>query len=156
MSNNEIESKISGLGGWLILFGFIVIIQPLIFLNSLIRDFLPVFNDGTMEILFNNLPELGYFIYFEIFVIFATMIVSFFNIYLFFAKKKLFPKLIIIILLFTLFWIIIDAYIVAVITPNTDFFDEESIIAIITSTMKCVIWVPYVMVSKRVKNTFIN
>lgn len=76
--------------------------------------------------------------------------------YLFFKKKKLFPRCFIGISLFTLLYGLIDALAARVVLPNEPIFDPDTMKELIRTFIGILIWVPYMLKSKRVKVTFVN
>ncbi len=156
----HITKKYEGLGGWLILVGISVVISPLRLLTEL-KTFLPIFNNGTWEALTTPTLE-SYNSFFsslligEILFNSLMMLFSAYLIYLFFTKKSFFPKLYIWVLILNLVFIPLDAILVSLAFPNTEVFDVETIKAIGKALLASLIWIPYLLISKRVKATFIN
>lgn len=77
-------------------------------------------------------------------------------IYLFFLKHYLFPKLYIGIVAASLIFIPLDAWIVTRVFPGTPMFDPDTTKEFMRSFIAGVIWVPYMLVSERVKITFVE
>lgn len=75
---------------------------------------------------------------------------------LFFSKKKEFPKWYIGTFLFTIMFILVDAFAIKFVLPQEPVFDAETIKELVRTTIAAVIWVPYMLVSERVKATFIK
>ena len=125
----------SGLGGWLILVGLGVIISP-------------------FYILF------GLLIWMEIVVNLIIFLCSIYLIFLFFAKKTFFPKFYIWFVFGSLAFVIVDAIVAGMLVkdmlPDEPIFDSETIKEIVRLLITAIIWVPYMMVSKRVKATFVK
>lgn len=76
--------------------------------------------------------------------------------FLFFSKKKIFPRWYIGMLLFTLVFILIDALAIKSVLPNEPVFDAETVKELGRSLIATLIWVPYMLISKRVKATFVK
>ena len=76
--------------------------------------------------------------------------------YKFFALSRSFPKWYIGITLFSLVFIVAGAFIIKLILPNEPVFDSDTTGEIMGGVIMAVIWVPYMLVSKRVKATFIK
>jgi hypothetical protein len=158
MTNNN-EPK--GLGGWLVLVGIGVVISPIRLLTTLVPTYKPIFEDGSWEALTMvgseaYTPYFGSLLIGEI--IFNTIIVaaSIYLIYLFFSKHYLFPKFYICIVAASLIFIPFDAWIVTKIFPSEPMFDPETTKEFMRSLIAGVIWVPYMLVSKRVQATFVE
>ncbi|MCB4766586.1 MAG: DUF2569 family protein [Sulfurovum sp.] len=153
--------KHEGLGGWLILVGIGVVLSPLRQLAKLSKAYLPIFNDGTWEALTTPTSEsynssFSSLLMGEIFFNSLIIIASLYLIYLFFAKKSFFPKLYIWILVFSLIFILLDAVVVSSLFPNIEVFDVETMKEIGRTVIVSLIWIPYMLISKRVKATFVN
>jgi magnesium-transporting ATPase (P-type) len=157
-----INNKYEGLGGWLILVGIGLVISPLILLAKLSKVYLPMFNDGTWEALTTLTSEsynssfLSFLLAGEMFFSSLMTLASLYLIYLFFTKKSFFPKLYIWILVFSLIIIPLDAILASSIFPNKEVFDAEKIKEIGRIVLVSLVWIPYMLISKRVKATFVN
>jgi hypothetical protein len=159
-SNGEMLKVKEGLGGWLILVGIGLCFSPIkIFAEFGI--FKQIFSDGTWEALtlpsseFYN-PLFGVILCFEIigncvfFIAFISLI------FLFFKKKQIFPKVYIITLLANFAFIVIDALFCKVVFPTEPMFDADTSKNVFQQALACAIWIPYMIKSVRVKNTFVN
>ena len=76
--------------------------------------------------------------------------------YLFFMKKKIFPKVYIGMLIFSFLFIVLDALAIKMVLPDEVIFDKDTIRAMGRGAISMAIWIPYMLVSKRVKATFIK
>ena len=158
MADND-ESK--GLGGWLILVGIGVTLAPIRMLITYIPAYKTLFEDGTWDALttagsqgFN--PLFAAFLIGEISYNFIIVIASIYLIYLYFSKNYLFPKLYIAILTVSLLFIPLDAWIVTKLLPGESMFDPETIKEFGRTLISAIIWIPYMLISKRVKATFVE
>ncbi len=86
----------------------------------------------------------------------ALIFVWLYMAYRFFTKKTDFPKWYIGIAVFTLVYVLADAFAVKLVLPNEPVFDPDTIKEVARSVIMVIIWVPYMLVSKRVKATFIK
>lgn len=150
-----------GLGGWLIIPLIGLIIAPIRILLSLFQEYLPIFQNGSWDILIDPTsdyyhPLWGPLVVSEMVINIGFAIFCGYLIYLFFAKHRLFPKLYIIYLSTNLVFIISDTYLASLIPGVVDQrnsgIDRELIRTITTAA----IWIPYFLTSKRVKNTFVE
>jgi len=155
------EDELKGLGGWLILVGLGVVIGPFRLLFTLVPMYLPFFQDGLWEDYTS--PTSNYYVpYFDLFIIgeiaLNTMIISacFYLIYLFFSKSYLFPRFFIGVMLATLILIPLDAWLFTLLFPSEEMFDPETTVEFLRSVIYGAIWIPYMLVSKRVKATFVE
>lgn len=155
------ENNLEGLGGWLILVGLGIIFSPVKIIAMIFPVYSEIFSNGSWEALTTPGTEAyhslwGAIIIGEILINVALVIAWLFIAFLFFSKKIAFPRWYIGILLFTLAFIFIDALALKSVMPNEPVFDPETIKEIGRTLIVSLIWVPYMLVSKRVKATFIK
>lgn len=155
------DRHVSGIGGWLVFVAIGIILSPIAILVQVLPIYLDMFSNGSWEVL--TTP--GYEAYNPLWIpiVIGEMVTNgglivawVFLAVLFFSKKKLFPKLYIGILIFTLAFLLLDTLAVKVVLPDEPMFDPDTMTAIIRTVMVVIIWVPYMLVSKRVKATFIK
>jgi hypothetical protein len=151
--------NLDGLGGWLILIGLGIITSPLRIIAMAFPIYYEIFSNGSWEVLttpgtetYNSL--FGLIIIGEILINGALVVAWLFIAFLFFTKKIAFPKWYIGILLFTLAFILLDALTIKLVFPNEPVLDPETLKEFGRSLIVVLIWVPYMLVSKRVKATF--
>ena len=157
----EKKKELKGLGGWLILLGIGVVLSPFRLLVTTVPVYYEVFQDNTWKIL--TTPGLDAYhplwaplIIGEIIYNFIIFIASIYLIYLFFSKHYIFPRLFIAILIVSIIFIPLDASVVKIILPDEQIFDPETTIEFIRVLVHGSIWTPYLLVSKRVKATFVE
>ena len=152
---------LQGIGGWLILVAIGICLSPL----RLVFTFLltaPTYFDNAVwgE---RAIPQGGSFhplfgplLMFEIVGNLTVLGFSILMVYLFFAKRALFPKVYIAVAVATLGFLIIDQVLAHSISNIAEASDPGNIPAIGRSLLQCLIWCPYMLRSKRVKATFVN
>lgn len=158
----EIEDKkLEGIGGWLILVAIGVVVTPIRLVSMMMTNYPEIFSTGAWEILttpgsdaYNSLW--GAIIIGEISINIGLLLAWLYMVYLFFSKKLIFPKWYIGIAVFSLVFIIVDAFALKLVLPNEPIFDPDTIKELSRSLIMVVVWVPYMILSKRVKTTFIN
>lgn len=156
-----IDPKYQGIGGWLIFILIGLIITPIRLIILLITTYVPIFFDGSLQTLITPGTEVYSplwipMLFFEVFVnLFFIIYVVLLLIY-FFKKKRTFPKLIIIYYLSNFSLVVIDYIISRFIPYLANQSSADSFTEISRSIGVCVIWIPYICNSKRVKSTFIN
>lgn len=158
MSENE---ELKGLGGWLILVGIGVVIAPIKMLVSYVPLYVSMFKDGTWRALTSVNSEaynqfwapllIGEIIYNSIIFLGCTYLV-----YLYFTKHYLFPRLFIALMIVSLVFIPIDSWLVRIVLPNEPIFDADTTKEFARTLIGCIIWIPYILISKRVKLTFVE
>ena len=151
----------SGLGGWLILVGIGIVLSPLRLLSELGQIYGPMFNDGTYEYVTTPGTDAYHsfwtpYIWGGLIGNCVVLLVSIYAIFLFFNKKSLFPKLYIWVVCGSLVFVLIEASLVRVVMPDEPIFDPETLQSILQQVVGIVIWVPYMLLSKRVKVTFVH
>jgi len=156
-THNEYE----GLGGWLILVGLGIVVSPIRIIAQVYPSYSAIFSDGTFTALSTPGNEsynmtLAMIIIGEIAINIGLMLAWLYIAFLFFTKKRIFPRWYIGILVFTLVFIIIDALVFKLLLPGGLMFDPATIKEIMRSTIALFIWGTYTLVSKRVKATFVR
>ena len=76
--------------------------------------------------------------------------------YLFFSKKAVFTKWFIGLAVFSLVYMIANAFAIKLVLPSKPVFDPDTVRRLLPSLGAIVIWVPYMLKSKRVKATFVH
>lgn len=164
MSDSEFEleeTKLTGLGGWLIIVGFGLMITPIVIFSTLLSEHLPLFTDGTFALLTSEISEhyipgfsiiMSYEILGNLILIFA----SFYLLFLFFKKSKFFPSYFIYFRLFNVLYIALDIIFAKMIFPEEPVLDPSIARELFQVIFAAAIWIPYMLRSQRVKNTFIS
>ena len=155
------NNNLNGLGGWLLLVGFGLIIGFLKLINSVHTLFKPYINTDLLNSLTNvnlttYIPNFLMLFYMEVLVNAFMVLMSAYLIYLYFTKSKKFPKYYIFITLFVLLAIPMDAYIASTIIPTAEVIDKDMVKSVFQSLFLGAIWIPYMLKSLRVRNTFIE
>lgn len=155
------DNELKGFGGWLVLVGLGVVITPIRLLTTYIPIYKPIFEDGTWETLTTVGSEAydplwGPLLIGEIAYNSIMVVVSIYLIYLFFSKHYFFPKLFIGIMAVSLIFIPLDAWLVTKVLPDEPIFDPETTKEFVRTLIGSVIWMPYLLISKRVRATFVE
>ncbi len=156
-NNNEIEY----IGGWLVLVGIGIFLSPFRYGYFMWKTYSPLFEPNVWEILTDERSE--YFTPYLLPLTLSEMVVNGFIlllgiylIYLFSTQHYLFPKVFIFSYLFNLGFIFLDVSAFYLIMPKEELFDKEMLRDLIYLLIACAIWIPYMLVSKRVKKTFVR
>lgn len=155
------KKSVSGLGGWLILVGIGLCLRPFFMLAALVEIYASVFADGVWELLTDPslpsyVPGIRVLTVGEICINVLMMLFWIWLIVLFFRKKYQFKQYFVIGLIATPVIIILDSWFASMVFPAEVMFDKETMKDIIRSSSYAIIWVSYIKISKRVKNTFVN
>ena len=155
------EQELKGLGGWLILVGLGLLLSPVRLSIEMISMYQGFISEGAWGLLTTPtspvyhsswaLHNVG-----EAIVNVAIVFFSVYLIYLFFLKKMIFPRYYCGFLLFIVIFLFIDALLIQIMLPDEPLFDEERGRDFFRSVLACLIWIPYMRVSKRVKLTFVE
>ena len=148
------------IGGWLILVAIGLILAPIRLLVVFFKDLLPALSADSWSRLTTPGTEAYHplwapLLLFEIlgncvFIVSPIIIAIFF-----FQKRRFVPRLIIVLLLANLVFVAIDYFAADLIPFIAAQEDIGSLVELIRVLIACAIWVPYFLVSKRVKGTFI-
>lgn len=152
---------ISGLGGWLVLIQIGLYFSILLLSIQLFKYSLPIFGTDTWDTLTSTQSEAyhpmwGPLIIFETVYNIVFLLFSVFILVIFYGKKRIFPRLMIIFYSVSLAIGIIDLVLSYQIPIMRELADGSSIREILKSVIACIIWIPYLMKSERVQNTFIR
>jgi hypothetical protein len=153
------NKNLEGLGGWLVLVGIGVILSPLIIIATVFPAYSQMFSNGSWDAL--TTPGSAAYsslwaplIVGEITINVGLVVAWVFAAVLFFSKKAGFPKLYIGIVLFSLAFIIFDAVAIKSVLPDEPIFNSETAKQIARALVSALIWIPYMLRSKRVSATF--
>lgn len=154
--------EIEGLGGWLIFLVIgLVVATPVKVINYYVTVYLGVLSDDAWPLLTTPASD-AYnswwmpLIYGEILVKTIMLLVAFFVAYKLFAKKKNFPHWYAGSAVFSVVFIIIDACAFLLVLPADIVWGADTLKELAHSLYVVAVWVPYVFLSRRCKNTFIN
>jgi Protein of unknown function (DUF2569). len=157
-----VEQKgLEGINGWLVLVGIGIVFSPLRILLQVGTNYSKIFSNGAWSALTTPGTEAYHPLWAPIIltevVINALLVCAFICLaYLFFTKKSIFPKIYIGVLLFNLIFVVADAFSIKLVLPNEPAFDLETGKEVARSLIANLIWIPYMLVSKRVKATFVK
>lgn len=158
MDNNN-EPK--GLGGWLILVGLGVVFGPIRLMYEFGPLYHSLFSDGGFEYLTTPgtdayHPLWGPLLVFEAIVNTVLLLALLIMAYLFFSKHYLFPRTYIAIVVFSTGFIVLDAWLGSLIITDEPMLDPTTVKELSRSLFTAAIWIPYMLVSRRVKATFVE
>ncbi len=150
-----------GLGGWLILLGLGVALSPIRMGVEVFTTYANLVSSGAWAAL--GSAESDHYIPFwqpllvvEMFINAALIVAWIYMASQFFMKKAKFPRLYTAVILFTIAFLLLDAWAFSFLMPGGEIFDPDTTKTIIRTVISALIWIPYLRVSKRVKATFIR
>lgn len=155
------ENKLEGLRGWLILVGLGILFSPVKIIATIAPLYVDIFSNGAWEVLTTPGTEAydslwAPILIGEIVINGGLVLAWLFIAFLFFKKKSVFPMWYIGILVFSTAFIACDAFSVSFVLPDEPIFDPDTVKELARAVVAVVIWVPYMLVSKRVKATFVK
>lgn len=150
-----------GLSGWLILVCIQLIASPIRLVTYVSQTYPPLFRDGTWEKLTTPgplpyHPFWGPLLISEVVVNLVFIGVGIVLLVLFFNKSWRFPRVYVTFLVSNLAFITVDALAVKIVVPEIPLLDGDTMREFLRSVVAAMIWIPYVLSSKRVKNTFVR
>jgi len=156
---NDPSPKPSGLGGWLVLVGAGLILSPLMITVLMVKTIAPIVRDGSWEAISSASsdvynPALVAFFACELLVNLGFVVASVWLLVLFFRRSRKFPSLFVAYCVVNLAFVVLDAWIVSWLLPEIP-MDDEDMREMARTVLNCLIWVPYMLRSRRVKNTFV-
>ncbi|QQS40886.1 MAG: DUF2569 domain-containing protein [Acidobacteriota bacterium] len=158
---NSEEDRVSGIGGWLILVAIGIVFSPIRIAGQIIPVYTEVFKSGVWSALTtpgspNYHPLWAPLLLGEIGTNLLLIALWIFIAVLFFNKKKSFPKWYIGAMAFSLGFVVINAFSIKIVMPDAPVFDVETATEIGRTVIATAIWIPYMLVSERVANTFVE
>jgi len=155
------EKTLEGIGGWLILVAIGIVVTPIRIIMLIMATYPEIFLTGVWEALTTQgseaySPLWAPILIIEILINSGMLLAWLYMAYLFFSKKVVFPKWYIGLAVFSLVFIIADAFAIKLVMPSEPVFDPDTIKELMRSLFMVVVWVPYMLISKRVKATFVN
>ncbi|HEX6591249.1 MAG TPA: DUF2569 domain-containing protein [Moraxellaceae bacterium] len=155
------DNDVKGIGGWLILPAIGLIAIPIQIALSFYTDYLPIFRDGGWELLTtpgseHYHPLWARTIVYEIIGSAAYLLFGLYVAFLFFSKSYKFPAFMIVLLVANIVLAAGSLYLADLI-PAIEAGEKMQMSSEITrAVLSALIWIPYFVVSKRVKNTFVR
>ncbi len=154
------RDKLRGIRGWLILVAIGVIVTPIRLVATYLPVYVPLFTGDTWRALTTVGSEAYHplwrpLLIGEITFNSALVAASVYLAYLFFSKHHLFPRFYIGIVVVSLVFIPLDAWLLSFVLPNEPVFDSGTAKEFAKTLFVGLIWVPYLLFSKRVKKTFV-
>lgn len=156
-----LDETYSGLGGWLILVGIGIVLGPIILIWQGVMVFSAALGDGVLFAFANPGSEFhnplgAAVIAFEMIANVAMVGLTIYQAMLFFGKKRKFPGFFIGMQLAYIALVLVDATLVSLAFPEIPVFDAETSSLLVRAIVPAMIWIPYMLVSKRVKQTFVE
>lgn len=143
-------------GGWLFLLGFGICIGPFRLLFNLWGLYQPLFSDGNFsDILHAASAGFILLIFTEMLINLLMLALSVYLIYLFMRKSRLLPKYFFILAAMAATFLLVDTLITSLMFPQLEVWTNDIIKSLCSSAFALGIWVPYLYMSERAKNTFV-
>lgn len=155
------KNELRGLKGWLIILGIGIVFSPIKIFFETMQVFRPVLDPETWFALTTKGTELYHPVWApmligELMFNFALLIASVVLVYFYFSKHHRFPVLYIAIMLISLIFMPLDAGLVKIVLPEEPLFSTEEMFEYIRLLLNGAVWIPYVLLSRRVRATFVR
>jgi len=155
------DSSYHKIGGWLLLYAIGLVLYPVKLAISLVTELVPVYAHENWARL-TTPGTVGYdplwrpVLISELvgnccFLIFSICLIVFF-----FQRRHVVPRLVIIFLLSNLVFVGVDFFLTYFYLLRADSLSMEAVINMVRTAVASIIWIPYFIVSKRVKATFVK
>jgi hypothetical protein len=153
------ENNLDGIAGWLILIAIGMVVTPIRISWLLITTYSEIFSTGIWEALTTQgsdayQPLWAPILIGEIIGNSGLILAWLYMAYKFFTKSRDFPKWFIGVTVFSLIFIVADAFAIKLVLPNEPVFDPATTREVIRSVIMAIVWIPYVLISKRTRATF--
>jgi len=145
MSQPDGNLSYTRIGGWLILVAIGLVLSPVSILLFISSDILPAFSAVPLSEVSN---EFRFYLYLDLALNLSLFVYIIFVIVLFFKRRTVTPKLVISLYILNLLFILADRLVFKSINESQWTF------GIISGVASSLIWIPYFLISKRVKATF--
>ena len=158
---DQLPLGVSGLGGWLILVQIGLYFTVILLIIQIAVYSLPSFSEENWRVLTSKESSL-YDPLWKPLIVFETvynllfLIFTVYIIVLFYRKKSIVPRLMIIFYSASLLVGIMDYILLQQIALAKEIEDGSSVRDLVRSGITCLVWIPYFIKSVRVRNTFVN
>ena len=153
IENPLFPNELKGLRGWLVLPGWGVVLTTITLVATTALVFNRIFLITVGSEVYD--PLFASFFIWEIIYNSAMIIASLYLISFFFSKHYFFPKFYIAFVAVYLFLIPLDIWLITLVLPD-DYLGVGRAIAVAPNFILLPIWIPYLLLSKRVKATFVE
>lgn len=159
--SSEVRIRPRALGGWLIVLGPLLVLSLYQGITSLLSTFPPILtyeaerslqNSGNAEMI----PSLSRVLIFEFVGSSLITLGMLILIVLFLAHSRFFPAILIVVAIIRLAFPIVDEWLLARVDPEYNLFGPVFAANLVKGASGSIIWVPYVLWSQRVKETFLR
>ena len=141
-----LRDPLEGISGWLILIAISLVLTPLFVVRNAISIDLPVLSHGTLG---RSLVGLLFLVK-DVLLLSALILLN----WLFYTKKRIFPRSMIAFELGVFGVHVLEHIAHAALLPQSavPFLSRP----VFGSLLSCAIWIPYLLISRRVKATFVH
>ncbi|MDQ1920297.1 DUF2569 domain-containing protein [Massilia pseudoviolaceinigra] len=158
---SELKKALEGLNGWLLIVVVSVLFTPLRMLYELPELYVNLFGSDHWTAM--TTPGAGAYhaawkplIFTEVVLNCGMLVASFLLVYLFFSKKRGFPMLFIVLHVAGILFLLCEGMIIHLFMPAEPLFDASTRTDLVRALFMAVIWVPYMLMSERVEQTFVE
>ena len=155
------RAPLQGIRGWLILPVIGLVITPIRAGYTLLTQYWPIFRDGTWEKLTTPGSEVyhhlwGPMLTFEVIGLVVTMLLAIGTLVLLFRKSRKTPAFAISLLILGAAFPVLDNYLANLIPAVARQSNPNWMLELMAPVISAAFWIPYFMISRRVKATFVG
>ncbi|MFZ1083894.1 MAG: DUF2569 domain-containing protein [Terracidiphilus sp.] len=144
---------LEGIGGWLILPAIGLAISPLFSIHGIIKD-MSILTGATHQYFLSTHPAMAGLILFEAITNIIFLLAAACLNFLFYSKKKIFPKSMIAYLVIIFVLLLADHLMAGALSPSAN--HTSGLFSVIRAFLQACIWIPYFLNSERVEQTFVH
>jgi uncharacterized protein DUF2569 len=154
------QKSFDSIGGWLILFLVGLVVTPARLLFILYQQYLPFFSEGHWSVLTTPGSEAYHPLWAPLLIgelagNTAIVVLTLVTLFFFLRRSRLAPRLVITLLAFSLLFQGADYYVLTLIPAVAEQGNDAALIRdLVRAVGGAAIWIPYFLISKRVKGTF--
>ena len=145
---------LQGISGWLILVAIGLVVAPFVMLYTVVTVNIPFLYQAKHQTFLANHPALAALLLFEVVsnTVFILCVAAL-N-YLFFTRRKGFPAYFILYMAVHFLVLLIDTLVAHALAPTAKL--DSSFASLARTLVSGLVWIPYMLVSRRVKLTFVR
>jgi hypothetical protein len=153
-STPDADHHLEGLGGWLILLAIGLIVSPFFLLYPLLTTYVHIFTDPVSKAVLQASHSIYMLVLSEVITNIVLIVMLLWLNYLFFTKRRTFPTFMILFMVLQCIVVAADNFAAYAVTNSAQVLTPNP--TQIRAILSAAIWIPYFLVSRRVKVTFVH
>ena len=160
-NHSNADNTYPKIGGWLILFAIGIVLYPARILIALFTELFPAFSHANWSVLTTPGSQGYHPLWTPLLIVelAGNICFFFFSICLvvfFFQRRQIVIRLAMLFLLSNLLFVGLDFFVTHSYLINTGSISPNSALNLVRTVVASAIWIPYFLLSKRAKKTFVN